>query len=110
MRSMLAFAVLLAGCPPSPSSDSSGPEGPTYCAQNVGPVVSCEADDAGSGPVVQCGPQFPFCLQGNGTWSCCTIASVGGSGEAVATCPASSDGGPSDDAACPCVGCLDGGM
>ncbi len=102
---MFVIAALCAGCG-TPASKA-GDAGPTYCAESVGPVDSCEAN-ATTGPVRQCGPQLPVCTPpsqaGDGVWACCTSTNVGG-GVQETTCTL----GGSSDASCPCVGCGDAG-
>ena len=105
LPSMFVTATLLAGC--SASSGKTGDTGPTYCAQSVGVVDSCQAN-ATTGPVVQCGPQSPVCTSpgqaGGGGWTCCSSSSIGG-GVQETICPPRGSG----DASCPCVGCDDAG-
>jgi hypothetical protein len=104
---MFVAATLLAGC--GDSTGTTGDAGPTYCAQNVGRVDSCEAN-ATTGPVAQCGPQSPVCTPpnqtGTGVWGCCSSRTLGdGVQETACTFFV-----PSADASCVCVGCGDAGQ
>jgi hypothetical protein len=104
LTAVLAFC---AGCgaPAGKTVDA----GPTYCAQSVGHVDSCEANTT-TGSVVQCGPQRPVCTPpnqaGGGVWACCSSTT---NGTIRATACTITLGGPSD-ASCPCVGCGDAGQ
>ncbi len=104
---MFVTAALCAGC--GAPAGKTGNAGPTYCAQAVGAVDSCEAN-ATTGPVAQCGPQFPVCTPpsqaGDGVWACCTSTIIGGGVQETA-CTVTLGG--SSDASCPCVGCGDAG-
>ena len=104
-------ATLGVGCgTPSGTASDAGPAGPTFCAENVGPVPSCEVT-ATTGPVSLCGPQFPRCSPpsqtGDGVWGCCAAPIVSGSVEETACTFAA---GGSGDATCPCAGCGDSGQ
>ena len=78
LPSVFVTATLLAGC--SASSAKTEDAGPTYCAQSVGSVDSCQAT-AATGPVEQCGSESPVCTPpgqaGGGVWSCCTSTILG---------------------------------
>jgi hypothetical protein len=117
LRVTLAFALLAAAIAASAPlllgacSTSAGPAqdaGPTYCAQNTGPVASC-AVNATTGPVAQCGPDFPVCTPpsqtGASVWGCCSSSSIGG-GVQRTVCRF----GGAGDASCPCAGCGDAGQ
>src|SRR5580698_3313605 len=100
LPSLFVAATLLAGC--GGPTGNTGNAGPTYCAQKVGSVDSCEAN-ATTGPVTQCGPQSPVCTPPNltgGVWACCSSTSIGGGVTETACTP-----GGSSDASCPCAGC-----
>jgi hypothetical protein len=94
-------AAFCAGC-----SSSSAKAGPSYCAQNAGPVDSCEMN-ATTGPVTLCGPQFPLCTSpnqsGGGGWACCKSAVAVSPGVQETTCSFTIS--ESGDASCPCAGC-----
>ncbi len=106
VRAPSLLLVFLVGC--GTPSGRPADAGPTYCAQKVGSVASCDASGA-TGPVAQCGPQFPVCTppsqSGGGAWACCASSTLGGGVEqTVCTFPGSTD------ASCPCAGCGDAGQ